>query len=343
MLSRRDHPRGSNVPEIARSADNMVEERELAGASRTAAPVCRCPPVLLLAFNRLKPARQVLDAIRPARPSRLFLAVDGPRADRAGESMSVRQVQALAEEVDWPCEVSTLFREANLGCKLAVSQAITWFFDQVEEGIILEDDCVAHPSFFPFAAELLERFRDDQRVVMISGDNFQFGRRRTDYSYYFSRYTHIWGWATWRRAWKLYDHQMRHWPELRDGGWLLDVLGTREAAEYWRKIFDATHEERNTSWAYRWTYAAWLYSGLTVLPNVNLVSNVGFGDDATHTVQGEDPFSKLPIREMEMPLRHPPYLIRDERADRFTQGTLFRSAPLWRRIAGRIYRSVLGA
>jgi hypothetical protein len=331
------------MPDITRSRDHMVEERELAGALGTARPAYGCPPVLMLAFNRPNPTRKVLDAILPALPSRLFLAGDGPRATRAGESMTVRQVHALAEEVDWPCQVNTLFREANLGCKLAVSQAITWFFEQVEEGIILEDDCVAHPSFFAFAAELLERFREDQRVLMISGDNFQFGRRRTDYSYYFSRYTHIWGWATWRRAWKLYDHQMRYWPELREEGRLLDVLGTREAAEYWRKIFDMTYDERNTSWAYRWTYAAWLHSGLTVLPNVNLVSNIGFGDDATHTVQGDDPFSRLPTREMEMPLRHPPYVIRDERADRFTQSTLFRSAPLWRRVAGRIYRSVLGA
>ncbi len=301
------------------------------------------PPVLVLAFNRPETTAKVFEAIRAARPGRVFFAVDGPREGRAAEREKVLKVQALAGLVDWNCEVRTLFREANLGCKLAVSQAITWFFEQVEEGIILEDDCVAHPSFFAFAAGLLERFRDDERVLMISGDNFQFGRRRTDYSYYFSRYTHIWGWATWARAWKLYDHQMRYWPELRDGGWLLDILSTREAAEYWRKIFDATYDERNTSWAYRWTYAAWLQSGLTVLPNVNLVSNIGFGDDATHTVQGEDPFSKLPIREMEMPLRHPPYVIRDARADRFTQGTLFRSAPLWRRVAGRIYRSVLGA
>lgn len=296
--------------------------------------------MLLLAFRRPDTTARVIEAIRAAKPSRLFFAVDGPREGQEAERQRITQVRRLIDRVDWDCELQTLFREVNLGCKVSVSQAITWFFEQVEEGIILEDDCVAHPSFFAFAAQLLERFRQDQRVLMISGDNFQFGRRRTPYSYYFSRYPHTWGWATWRRAWTLYDHAMVHWPEVRDGGWLLDILGTREAAEYWRYIFDATYYERNMAWDYRWTFAAWLHNGLTVLPNVNLVSNIGFGDDATHTVQADNPFSRLPIQEMEMPLRHPPYVIRDERADGFTQGTLFRSAPLWRRIAGRIYRSV---
>ncbi len=320
----------------------VVEARELTGSARDAGPIDRCPPVLLLAFNRPEHTRRVLASIRQAGPARLFLAVDGPREGRPEEAESVMQVRALTEEIDWPCEVSALFHETNRGCKLAVSQAITWFFEQVEDGIILEDDCVAHPSFFAYARELLERFRHDQRVFMISGDNFQFGRRRTDYSYYFSRYTHIWGWATWRRAWQLYDHKMTRWPEMRDGGWLLDILGTREAAEYWSWIFETTYHDRNTSWAYRWNYAAWLHGGLSVLPNANLVANIGFGAGATHLVQQDSPFS-LPAQEMPMPLRHPPYLIRDERADRFTQHTLFRSPPLWRRLVGRGYRSVVGA
>jgi len=305
--------------------------------------VHQCPPVLLLAFNRPDQTRLVLDAIRLAHPARLFFAVDGPRHSRADEAKRVEAVQALAQDVDWPCDVRTRFRDSNLGCKVAVSQAITWFFEQVEEGIILEDDCVAHPSFFPFAAELLERFRHDQRVFMISGDNFQSGRTRTEYSYYYSRYTHIWGWATWRRAWALYDHGMEHWPEIRDGDWLHDILGTREAADYWRRIFDDTYRERNMSWAYRWTYAAWLHGGLTVLPNVNLVSNIGFGEGATHTLRKTNPFAALPTQEMQHPLRHPPYVIRDARADSYTQGTMFRSPPLWRRAAKWAYRSIVSA
>jgi hypothetical protein len=173
---------------------------------------------------------------------------------------------------------------------------------------------------------------------MISGDNFQFGRRRTDYSYYFSRFTHIWGWATWRRSWQLYDHGMALWPELRDGGWLLDVLGDKSATRYWRQIFDDTYHGRNSSWAYRWTYTAWVNSALTVLPMVNLVSNIGFGGLATHTRNPRNRFAALPTVEMAFPLRHPPYVINDTLADVFTQHTIFASAPLWRRIAHKTYR-----
>ncbi|HZP94393.1 MAG TPA: glycosyltransferase family 2 protein [Burkholderiales bacterium] len=298
-----------------------------------------CPPVLILGFNRPDTTSRVLEALRPVRPAQLYFAVDGPRAERAGERERVLEVQRLAERIDWPCEAYTLFRDSNLGCKLAVSEAISWFFDRVEAGIILEDDCVAHPNFFRFAAELLDRFHDDERVLMISGDNFQFGRRRTPYSYYFSLYTHIWGWATWRRAWRLYDHRMSLWPELRDGGWLEDVLGDRVAAASWSRIFEDTWRERNSSWAYRWTFAAWVQGALTVLPAVNLVSNIGFGEQATHTRRA-NPLAALPAQPMDFPLSHPPYVIRDARADRYTQRAVFSSGSLLRRAARALYRGM---
>jgi hypothetical protein len=178
---------------------------------------------------------------------------------------------------------------------------------------------------------------------MISGDNFQQGRRRTDYSYYFSRYAHIWGWATWRRAWQQYDHGMTCWPELRAGGWLMDILGERNAADYWTRVFDDTHGERNTSWAYRWIFAAWRQSSLTVVPQFNLVSNIGFGEQATHTVTHDSSIAALGLEEMRFPLRHPPYVIRDAQADAWSQRNLFSTpTPRWRRLAGRAAR-LLGA
>lgn len=298
-----------------------------------------CPPVLVLAFNRPKTTRAVFDSLRAARPGRLFLAVDGARADRPGERERVREVQALVQQIDWPCRVETLFRESNLGCKRAVSEAITWFFGEVEAGIILEDDCIADPSFFPFAAELLERFRDDERVMMISGNNFQFGRQRTTYSYYYSRYTHIWGWATWRRAWQRFDYAMTLWPEIRQGEWLRDLLGNARHARYWRTIFDETHGERNASWAYRWIYSAWVSGGLTVLPNVNLVSNIGFGPEGTHTWRRSSRFAAMKTASMAFPLRHPPFMIPDAVADGYTQSTMF-TRPLWRVLARQIYRMI---
>lgn len=301
-----------------------------------------CPPVLVLAFNRPDVTEKVFAAIHRVRPERLFFAVDGARVGRDDEAAQVRAVRELKNTVDWPCEVRTLFRDANLGCKIAVSEAISWFFDAVESGIVLEDDCVADPSFFEFAAQLLDRYRDDKRVWMISGDNFQLGRERTQYSYYASRFTHIWGWASWRRSWRLYDHAMSRWPELRDAGWLERYLGDRVAAHYWTRIFDATHEERNASWAYRWTWSAWVNDALTLIPAVNLVSNIGFGGRATHTLRRKNPFAALPAEAMPFPLKHPPSLERNAAADAFTQSTMFRNPPLWRRLAARSLRMLRG-
>ncbi len=292
-----------------------------------------CPPVLVLGFNRPDTTRRVLESLRAARPALVFLAVDGPRPGSRDDASRVAEVQSLTGLIDWPCVTKTLFRKANLGCKLAVSEAISWFFAEVESGIILEDDCVAHPSFFPFAAELLDRYRDDERVLMISGDNFQFGSRRSDDSYYFSRHTHIWGWATWRRAWRLYDHRMSRWPELRDRGWLLDMLKDRVAADYWTGIFDDTHSGRNSSWAYRWTFSAWVNDRLTVLPGVNLVSNIGFGGLATHNRNRGNRLAALPTEAVRFPLRHPLDVFRDESADALTQRTIFVPAPWWKRAA----------
>ena len=297
-----------------------------------------CPPVLVLGFNRPDTTRHVLESLRRFRPGALFFAVDGPRADRQGENEQVAAVRRLADTIDWDCEVRTLFRDKNLGCKTAVSDAITWFFHNVEAGIILEDDCVAHPSFFPFATELLGRYKSDNRVLMISGDNFQRERERSVYSYYFSRYTHIWGWATWRRAWRHYDHRMSRWPELRNRGWLLDILKDRAAADYWTRVFDDTFAERNSSWAYRWTYSAWVNDALTILPCVNLVSNIGFGDIATHARDRKNKLAALPVEEMGLPLRHPERVSRETRADTITQRTVFGSPSSWKRIAKKILR-----
>lgn len=297
-------------------------------------------PVLVLAFNRPGLTSKVFDALRLAKTPKLFFAVDGPRPGKIEDAAQVSAVQALIADVDWPCEIETLFRSVNLGCKTAVSEAISWFFDKVEEGIVLEDDCIPHESFFPFVEELLCRFRDDERVMMISGDNFQRGEPRADYSYYFSRYAHVWGWATWRRAWQRYDHGMTAWPEIKREGWLLDVLDDATASDYWGNIFEETYAERNKSWAYRWMFSTWTQSGLTVLPNVNLVSNIGFGEFATNTLQHNDSISALAVAEMIFPLKHPAFIIRDAKADALTQRTIFYIPPRWRRIASKIYRSV---
>ena len=277
-------------------------------------------PVLFLVFNRPDTTRRVFEAIRQAQPSQLFIAADGPREGKSGEAEKCADVRRIVHEgIDWDCEVKTLFRDENLGCKAAVSRAIDWFFEHVEEGIILEDDCLPHPTFFRFCEELLNKYRDDERIGQISGDNFQFGKKRTEYSYYFSRYTHIWGWATWRRAWKNYDVDMKSWPEIRDNGWLQDWLGNKKLVHYWMRIFEMTYQGEINTWDYQWTFTCWIRNCLTILPNVNLVSNIGFSAGATHTSHKNDKSANIPVEAMEFPLRHPPFMSRDSSGDKRTE------------------------
>jgi hypothetical protein len=274
-------------------------------------------PVALLIFNRPGPTGVVFESIRQARPPLLLVVADGPRPDRPGEPEQCAAARAVLKRVDWECEVRTNFAEGNLGCKKRVGSGLDWVFDQVEAAIILEDDCVPHPSFFPYCEELLQCFRDDERVMAISGDNFQFGRRRTADSYYFSWYPHVWGWASWRRAWRHYDGAMSRWPQVRDNGWLHDLLQDRRVVRYWTRVFQTVYEGKVDTWDYSWLLACWLQGGLGILPNVNLVSNIGFGAEATHT-RATSPLAELPVQPMEFPLRHPPFIIRDARADAFT-------------------------
>jgi len=237
--------------------------------------------------------------------------------------------------VDWDCDVRRNYADANMGLADRVASGLTWAFEQVESAIILEDDCVPHPTFFRFCTELLERYADDTRIMAIAGDNFQFGERAAEYSYYFSRYPHCWGWATWRRAWRHYDHTMAAWPRARERRLLDGVLGSKSASRDWTRIFDGTYSRRVNSWANRWTLACWLQSGLTILPAVNLVSNIGFGSHGTHT-RDRSPFSDIAVQPIAFPLAHPPYVVRDAAADRFTQRTLFRRPSVWQRAAYRI-------
>jgi hypothetical protein len=280
-------------------------------------------PVLFLVFNRPEPTAEVFAAIRAARPPRLYVAADGARPNRPGEAQRCEETRQVATAVDWPCEVKTLFRDKNLGCKQAVSQALDWFFECEPEGIVLEDDCVPDPSFFQYCDELLEHYRDDKRVALISGDNFQFGRVYGESSYYFSRYCHIWGWASWRRAWRRYDRDIKAWPAFRDGGGLERVFGARpREARYWRRILEEVHQGKIDTWDYQWNFAVWAQSMLTILPQKNLVKNIGFGVDATHTT-GRSKFADMRAEMLDFPLRHPATFETCSAADDHTAEQMF--------------------
>jgi hypothetical protein len=237
----------------------------------------------------------------------------------------------VIDQIDWPCRVETSFAEANLGCMRRVSSGLDWVFDQVEEAIILEDDCLPASSFFKFCGELLERYRAEPLIAQIGGVNFQFGRQRGEASYFFSHYNHVWGWATWRRAWVSNDNSMRDWPAWRESGGLAGVMPGPAEVRYWTEVLDHVAAGKIDSWACRWSLSCWRQGLLTVLPNVNLVSNLGFGPAATHTTE-ESRFAKIPLGEMHFPLRHPSAIAADRVADAYTGQIMFRPLTFMRRL-----------
>ncbi|TLD42258.1 MAG: HlpA protein [Candidatus Jettenia ecosi] len=279
-------------------------------------------PVVFLIFNRPDTTEKVFEVIRQAKPPKLLVVADGPRADRSGEVEKCAAVRAIIDRVDWDCEVLKNYSDINMGCKQRISSGLDWVFDTVEEAIILEDDCLPHPTFFRFCEELLEKYRSDERIAMIGGINFQFGKKRTNNSYYFSRYNHIWGWASWSRAWQYYDVEMRAWPLIRDGKWLEDILGDSRLAKHWEGVFQATFEGKINTWDYQWAFACWMQGALAILPNSNLVSNIGFNTEATHT-SGQNAFANMRTESLEFPLLHPRYLIHDAMADKYTEKVHF--------------------
>ncbi len=292
-------------------------------------------PVAFIIFNRPDTTERVFAEIARARPPQLLVVGDGPRANRQGEAERVAAARSVIRRVDWDCEVLTNLSDINLGCKKRLSSGIDWVFDQVEEAIILEDDCLPDPTFFRFCQEMLERYRTDQRIGMISGDNFQFGQRYGADSYYFSKYVHLWGWATWRNRWTgSYDVTLAKWPSIRDEGRLVDLVGDPHGAGYWGDVFESVYRGEIDAWDYQWVFANWVARRVNVMPSENLVSNIGFDQDATHT-KGASNLANLPVVAIKFPLVHPSAVVRNLKADRFSEKIWFR-LPLWKRIRTRL-------
>ncbi|WP_343692721.1 glycosyltransferase family 2 protein [Chitinophaga sp.] len=279
-------------------------------------------PILFLVFNRPLQAMIVFDTIRAQQPSRLYIAADGPRAHKSGEKELCEETRkAVLEAIDWPCDVRTLLRDENLGCGKAVSSAINWFFYQEEDGIILEDDCVPDPTFFSFCASMLDRFKDDDNIYHINGSNFQMEHTRGDGSYYMSRYAHIWGWASWRRAWEQYDFTMNKYADRSREG--LNNMLRDELQRIYNKEVD--------TWDIQWFFSVWFNHGACITPNCSLVRNIGYGKDATHTHQTPPWFRK--IRYGTLPaITHPSVLSCDTTADQFTADTLYNSSVLVKKL-----------
>ena len=297
-----------------------------------------CPPILFLIFNRPDLTRQVFARIRAAQPSQLYVAADGPRANRPYETNLCAETRAILDLVDWPCEIHTLLRDENVGCRVAISSGITWFFEHVEEGIILEDDCVPDPTFFRYCAELLAHYRHDERIMMISGTNFDPRNHANRASYYFSANLHIWGWATWRRAWQYYEGTLAGWPALRASSWLENWHHSANVARHWTAQFDMMHDHPIDTWDIQWVYSVWLQHGLAIQPYRNLISNIGFDARATHTSDEAAREANLPTSPLSFPLVHPTGVVRNHATERYVARWLFGIQPRWRSLLARRLR-----
>lgn len=292
-------------------------------------------PILLIMFKRPDTAFRVIEALRKVRPSRLFITADAPRTDNPDEAWLCKKTREIVmSSIDWSCEVKTYFRETNGGLKYGYVEQMNWFFDQVEEGIIFEDDSVPDPSFFPYCKELLERYRDDPRVMTI--DSFyirdKFPELSIPESYRFSRIPMCFGWGTWRRAWKLYDVHMRNFDALIDTPELRKNFGDEGAYQRWRRVCQDCIKDG--VWDAAWVFAVVSHGGLCATPAHNLVKNIGTGPGALHSYGGNI-FMNMPTTPMQFPLVHPARIEADDKADAYLYRYYFNidKKPLYHYIA----------
>jgi hypothetical protein len=275
-------------------------------------------PVILIIFNRPNATAKVFAEIAKARPKKLLVISDGPRIDHPRDKEKCQQARRIIEKVDWPCEVLTNYSDKNLGCKMRVATGLDWAFEIVQEAIILEDDCIPHPTFFRFCEELLERYRNNEKVALICGSNLFFSKEKNPYSYYFSVFPQAWGWATWRRFWVDYDVNIKKWPGLRDSNWLENILGDRGVFHnYWKNVFDRTYQQKTGTWDYQLVFTAWIKKAFAIIPSKNLVSNIGFGQNSGTHIKSYHKFSDIKASAMQFPLLHPSDIFQDKKADKF--------------------------
>jgi hypothetical protein len=294
-------------------------------------------PVLLMVFNRLDSASQVFNAIKKVQPAKLYIACDGPRAHKENEKEKVNAVREyLTSQVDWPCEVKTLFRENNLGCKRAVSGAIDWFFSQEEMGVILEDDCLPSQSFFWFCRELLLHYKDDTRIWQISGFNMLDGKHRKNEHYFFSHFGFSWGWASWRRAWAHFDVDMKLWPQAKQE----DIINTYPLMPSRYGTWEETYSGKIDTWDYQWYFAMASNSALSIVSTRSLIKNIGFGPDATHTFNDISGRGKIENHDISFPLTHPNFVIYNLEYETALLKQVNSEYSLFNRIKNRIRRLI---
>lgn len=291
-------------------------------------------PVALIIFNRPEETSRVFSVLSQVKPKRLFIIADGPRLGKKDEPL-IAQVKEIVSKPSWSCEVVTDYADTNLGCNGRISSGLTRLFIQVDKAIILEDDCVPELSFFTFCRELLLRYENNEEIMTISGNNYV-PELSFEADYYFTRYPHCWGWATWARAWKHFDKDMKSWPTFKSRNGLSGILENRSAIRYWSTVFDKTQTGEINSWAYRWVLSSWVRNGLSINPRVNLVSNIGFGENAAHTKTSYKTVTALPTHALPTPLKNPNSFKTSREADLLTERKVYSGGTLKDKIVRKL-------
>jgi hypothetical protein len=262
-------------------------------------------PILFITFNRLDTTRQVFEAIRKVQPETLYLFSDAGREGKLEEQQQVIEVRKwLLEQINWPCKINTLFLDQNMGPRYAIGHAINWLFKQEEAGVIFEHDCLPHITFFRFCEELLDKYKNDETVMHISGNNFLFNEVPFEASYTFTRHNHIWGFATWKRAWQKYDPEMSGFDEYYKNGCFNELIPNKRIRKEYLSILNGVKEGSVDTWDYQWFFNTWYNNGLGVIPAKNLVSNIGYGDLALNTNKADHILANIATHEIGE-IKHP--------------------------------------
>ena len=274
-------------------------------------------PILFIVFNRPSTTKQVFDRIRLIKPKYLYVAADGPRVNNSSDIQNCNQVKSIINEIDWDCELKTLYRDENLGCGKGVSQAISWFFNQVEYGIILEDDCLPDISFFQFAQEMLIKYENNQHIMIVAGTNPIADKFPMKTSYTFGYTAGIWGWASWKRAWNYYNYTIPEWsnPEVQ-----AQFINFTNNPIWENQFIDGLNKVNKgllDTWDYQWLFYRMVNNGMGIIPKTNLISNIGFGSLATHTFEENHEMANKSTNSLTFPLIHPNYIIPNNNYDSF--------------------------
>ena len=297
--------------------------------------------VLFLVFNRLDTTKQVFEAIRQAKPPRLYVAADGARANKEGEVDKTQAVRDyIMQNVDWECEVKTLFQEDNLGCKYAVSGAIDWFFENEEMGIILEDDCLPSQSFFWYCEALLNKYKNDEVIYLVSGDGRATSKVEISGDYSFTKYPMIWGWASWARVWKKYDPEINDWLNQDDS--FLDSISEKKSTQrFWKNIFNRMYKKEIDTWDYQFSYLLLASQAKCIVPRINLIKNIGFGEGATHTLDVDSENANLESYDLNFPLQVVTNKKEEQLLNDFYDSEEFRSIGLIKRVINKLSRMLI--